>query len=217
MQILHPFAGSIQQYNEEVNDPDRYRPSCCPLCQSKHALTAHGFYLRTLVDQGLDAIIRVRRYLCSFCLRTVSLLPEFVLPYLRFSVVVIGLFLVARLCGGKTLAAAACTVGLPDMPYQRGQHWIRRFRHQAAALTAALASLTRPVIAGDFVGKALGMLENAGWICAHRFLFAELRVHLLGWPPFLAPDGGSRSLRPAGARPSARTHSTCVEGRAGSR
>jgi hypothetical protein len=25
MQILHPFAGSVTQYSEEISDPDRYR------------------------------------------------------------------------------------------------------------------------------------------------------------------------------------------------
>ena len=49
MQILHPFAGSIQQYAEELADPDRHRPSHCPQCQAKHPLTAHGFYTRTLI------------------------------------------------------------------------------------------------------------------------------------------------------------------------
>lgn len=196
MQMLHPFTGSIQQYNEEIKDPDRYRPSYCPLCQTKHALTAHGFYRRTLVDRGIDTIIRVRRYLCAFCLRTVSLLPEFALPYLRFSVAVIGLFLMTRLRNGETLTIAARTAGLPDMPYQRGQQWIHRFRKQAAALTAALVSLTQPAAGGDFVTKALGMFEKTGWIRAHRFLFAELRMHFLGWPFSLAPDGRCRSLRP---------------------
>jgi len=37
----------------------------------------------------------------------VSLLPEFALPYLRFGVVVIALFLVARFLLGLTLKAAA--------------------------------------------------------------------------------------------------------------
>jgi hypothetical protein len=41
------------------------------------------------------------------------------------------------------------------------------------------------------------MLQSIGWIAAHRFLFAELRVHLLGWPAFLAPDGRLATLRPA--------------------
>ncbi len=48
MQILHPFAGSVQQYNERLADPDSHRPANCPQCQEKHPLTAHGFYTRTL-------------------------------------------------------------------------------------------------------------------------------------------------------------------------
>ncbi len=82
MQILHPFAGSLQQYIECLADPDCYRPGHCPQCHAKQPLTAHGFYTRTLIDTAFDGVIRsaatshARR-------RTVSLLPEFILPYLR--------------------------------------------------------------------------------------------------------------------------------------
>jgi transposase-like protein len=185
MQILHPFAGSVQQYNEQLSNPDSHRPDSCPQCQHKHPLTAHGFYTRTLIDTAFDGVIRVRRYLCHACQRTVSLLPEFVLPYLRSSLTVIALFLVARLLLAQTLHASA----LPPMPYQRGQFWIRRFRTQTEALCAALAALTKPAPAPDFVHRALTMLESTGWIAAHRFLFAGLRCHLLGWPRNLASDG----------------------------
>ena len=197
MQILHPFAGSIQEYAEEIADPNRYRPDHCPQCQAAHGLTAHGFYRRTLVDAGFDGSIRVRRYLCRPCRRTVSLLPQFALPYLRFSVTVIALFLMARLQVGHTLVAAAALAGLPSMPYQRGQFWVRRFQKQAVALCAALAALTAPVAASSFVARALHMLQSIGWMAAHRFLFADLRFHLLGWPAFLAPDGRVAALRPA--------------------
>jgi hypothetical protein len=194
MQILHPFAGSIQQYTAEISDPDRYRPDRCPQCEAGQPLIAHGFYSRTLVDVEFDGIIRVRRYLCRGCQRTVSLLPEFALPYLRFSIPVISLFLLARLLGGRTLQAAASQ---PGMPYQRGQFWVRRFQNQAAALCAALAALTIPVAAADFVTRALQMLQAAGWIAAHRFLFSQLRSHLLGWPRFLVPDRRRATLGPA--------------------
>ena len=197
MQILHPFAGSIQEYAEEIADPNRYRPDHCPQCQAAHGLTAHGFYRRTLVDAGFDGWIRVRRYLCRPCRRTVSLLPRFALPYLRFSVTVIALFLMARLQVGHTLVAAAALAGLPSMPYQRGQFWVRRFQKQAVALSAALAALTAPVAASSFVARALHMLQSIGWMAAHRFLFADLRFHLLGWPAFLAPHGRVTALRPA--------------------
>jgi hypothetical protein len=170
--------GSVQQYIEQLADPDFYRPGHCPQCQAKHPLTAHGFYTRTVIDTAFDGVIRVRRYLCEACRRTVSLLPEFVLPYLRSSLAVIA---------------------PPPMPYQRGQFWIRRFRAQTEALCAALAALTKPVPAPDFVHRALGMLESTGWIAAHRFLFAGVRCHLLGWPRGLAPDGRRAAFSTAAA------------------
>lgn len=197
MQILHRFAGSIQRYSEELSDPDRYRPDHCPQCEAHRPLRAHGFYTRTLVDIAFDGTIRVRRYLCCCCRRTVSLLPEFALPYLRFGIVVIALFLVARILLGLTLKVSAEAAKLALMPYQRGQFWVRRFRQQAEKLCAALAALIAPPVALDFTSKALQMLEAIGWIASHRFLFAGLRVHLLGWPAFLVPDGRIAALPPA--------------------
>jgi hypothetical protein len=199
MQILHPFAGSLQQYTERLADPDCFRPSHCPQCHTKQPLTAHGFYTRTLIDAAFDGVIRVRRYLCQACRRTVSLLPEFILPYLRSSLMVIAMFLIARLLRGQTIEGAS-RAAPPPMPYQRGQFWIRRFRAQAAALCAALAALTQPAPAPDFVHRALTMLEATGWIAAHRFLFAGVRCHLLGWPRGLAPDG-RRAAFPTAAAP----------------
>ena len=198
MQILHPFAGSVQQYTEQLANPDGHRPAQCPQCQAKRPLIAHGFYTRTLIDTAFDGIIRVRRYLCQACQRTVSLLPEFVLPYLRSSLTVIALFLITRLLLTQTLNDAARTAP-PPMPYQRGQFWIRRFRAQAEALCAALAGLTKPPPAPDFVHRALAMLESIGWIAAHCFLFAGVRGHLLGWPRSLAPDGRRTAFSTAGA------------------
>src|SRR5215467_2093168 len=171
MRVIHRFAGSIQRYSEELSDPDRYRPDHCPQCEAHRPLWAHGFYTRTLVDIAFDGMIRVRRYLCCCCKRTLSLLPEFALPYLRFGIVVIALFLVARLLLGLTLKAATESAKLAVMPYQRGQFWVRRFRQQAEKLCAALAALMAPPAAADFASRALRMLESIGWIAAHRFLF----------------------------------------------
>jgi hypothetical protein len=150
------------------------------VCEARRPLTAHGFYTRTLVDIAFDGTIRIRRYLCRCCKRTVSLLPEFALPYLRFGIVVIALFLVARILLGLTLKAAAEAAKVAAMPCQPGQFWLRRFWQQAEKLCAALAALIPPPAALDLPSKALQMLESIGWIASHRFLFADLRVHLLG-------------------------------------
>lgn len=191
MQILHPFLGSVRQYLDQLGDWETPRPSRCPMCEAKQPLTSHGFYTRTLIDLGFDDFIRVRRYLCETCHRTVSLLPHFVLPYLRSSITVIALWLVARL-----LPQPAGQRPFP-MPYQRGQFWLRRFLAQAEALCVALAHLTPPPVAPSFAERAASMLESVGWIDAHRFLFSDLRSHLLGWPPSLAPDGRRRTFGPA--------------------
>jgi hypothetical protein len=201
MQILHPFVGSLQQYAAALADPDRYRPAGCPQCAARQPLIAHGCYRRTLVDRGFDGVIRVRRYLCRVCRRTVSLLPEFILPYLRFSIPIIARFLHARLAAGATLPAAAVAAGQPAMPYQRGQGWVRRFLRQAAALAAALVAWTPIMPAPTFALRALHMLNAFGWIPAHRGVFAELRVHLLGWPASLAPAGRRATLRSASLAP----------------
>ena len=195
MQILHPFAGSVTEYLTQLDNPNQFRPLQCPQCQAQHPLTAHGFYTRTLIDSAFDGFIRVRRYLCEACRRTVSLLPEFALPYLRSSVTVIVLLLMTRLVHGRTLRESLP----PAAPYQRGQSWVRRFRSQAEHLSAALSALTDPAPALNFVARALFMLNAAGWIPAHRFLFAGLRQHLLGWPGSLTPDGRRVTLSPAAA------------------
>jgi len=210
VQILHPFSGSLQQYEEALADPGRGRPDHCPQCDAQHPLRAHGFYRRTFVEAGFDGVIRVRRYLCRCCQRTVSLLPEFALPYLRFSVAVIARFLIARLLEGRTLVEAAVVASQPHMPYQRGQFWARRFRRQAEALCAALTALAAPPPARHFLSRALLMLQAAGGIAAHPFLFSQLRVHLLGWPAFLAPQGRRATLGSAGSPEKSKTHSTCL-------
>jgi len=189
MQILYPFTGSIQQYNERCADFNCHRPCSCAFCGTKKHLRAHGFYWRTVSSPDFEGVIRVRRYLCLACRCTISLLPEFILPYMRSAITVIGLFLKARLLDHKTLKQSAAAAGDSRMPYQRGQQWIRRFRSQVSALAAALSALTKPPDALDFVARALAMLETTGWTTAHRFLFDRLRMHLLGWPPFLTPYG----------------------------
>jgi hypothetical protein len=206
MQMLHPHRGSIQQYMEVINDPDRGRPSSCPQCLIKEPLTAHGYYSRTIVDEVFDGLIRIRRYLCRACLRTVSLLPEWALPFMRFSIPVIAKTVKARLRENRAWKMAA-----PGALYQRGQHWVRRLTKQAEPLSAALAARTGVIAASSFVSRALGMLEKTGWMAAHRFLFSELRMHLLGWGRSLAPHGGRITANGAFCGLEVFPQTTCID------
>ncbi len=201
MQILR-LTRSIKQYLEEISDPNRYRLDLCPQCQARCPLIAHGFYSRTLVDVAFDGRIPVRRYVCRFCKRTVSLLPDFALPYLRFGLSLIRLFLVARLLIGQSLREAGRAARQPHMPYQRGQFWIRRFQKQAVALCTALTSLTTVVVAADFLTRALHMLETIGWTAARSLLVCKVAYAPAGLAAFSPasrlpcrfPGGSSRLL-----------------------
>ena len=204
--MLHPHSGSIQQYIEVVHDPNQGRPSSCPQCLIKEPLMAHGFYSRTIVDEAFDGVIRIRRYLCQACLRTVSLLPEWALPFMRFSISVIASTIKAR-----WMEKQSWKVAMPEAPRQRGQHWVRRFAQQAGSLSAALTAWTPVSDAASFVSRALGMLEKIGWRKAHRFLFADLRMHLLGWGPTLAPHGRRVMVNAASAAPKALPQTTCSD------
>ena len=206
--MLHPHSSSIQRYMKQIDDSDTARPSSCPQCRSREPLNAHGFYSRTLTDEAFDGVIQIRRYLCQACRRTVSLLPECALPYVRFSIRVIAQTLKARLMEKRVWRATAAN---STMPYQRGQHWVRRFRKQAEALSAAMAALTSAVNAANFVTRALRMLEKTGWIEAHRFLFGSLRMHLLGWGPALAPHGQRITIDSAPIVVRPLPHTTCIE------
>lgn len=78
--IVNSFVKESMNFNEELeelSDPGRYRPSDCPQCQTRHPLQAHGLYIRTLVDLEFEGTVRVHRFLCCRCHRTVSLLPQF--------------------------------------------------------------------------------------------------------------------------------------------
>jgi hypothetical protein len=99
------------------------------------------------------------------------------------------LFLKARLVERQTMKASSEAAEQLMMPYQRGQQWVSRFQRQAEGLCASLAALTSPMEADGFRTRAIAMLERVGWIAAHRFLLGQVRVHLLGWPRFLAPAG----------------------------
>lgn len=206
MQMLHPHSGSIQQYMEIIADPNQGRPSRCPQCAAKDPLTAHGFYSRTIVDEAFDGVIRIRRYLCQACRRTVSLLPEWALPFMRFSIPVMAKTITTRLMEKQSWKMSA-----PAAPHQRGQHWLRRFARQAEPLSAALAALTPVEAASSFVARTLAMLDQIGWLRAHRFLFCELRLHLLGWGKTLAPHGRRISENAASAAPWVLPQTTCSD------
>jgi hypothetical protein len=89
---------------------EELRPHACPLCGrpsrppgEQLGLVGHGTYLRQVLGRLCAAkalVIRVRRYLCRGCRRTISVLPDALLPGRWYAGTVILLALtLSLLCG----------------------------------------------------------------------------------------------------------------------
>jgi len=74
-------------------------PKKCPFknCGINLEMRKHGFYSRYLVTIAFSGRIRIRRYKCRKCGRTVSTLPSFCVPGYTYGVIVIVMILLRAL------------------------------------------------------------------------------------------------------------------------
>lgn len=90
MQILFETKDTPQMYAEGRGSyPDT--PLKCPHkdCHTPIKMRKHGYYERYISIKGYVGKIRVRRYKCAVCGRTVSMLPSFCVPWILHSAEVI--------------------------------------------------------------------------------------------------------------------------------
>jgi hypothetical protein len=111
--ILRPFCVDVEDlvHLSRLPSVDDLRPCACPLCGEpsrrpgeRLGIVGHGTYLRQVLGAGTALLVRVRRYLCRACRRTISVLPEALLPRRWYAAGVILLALVLSLLLGVTAA-----------------------------------------------------------------------------------------------------------------
>lgn len=85
MQYIHDFNISVSKYaeNGKLNNFPTF--SSCLVCKAVGCLREHGFYERNTVLGSKAYRIVIRRYVCCDCGRTVSVLPNFLLPFFQYS------------------------------------------------------------------------------------------------------------------------------------
>lgn len=84
MPRMLPEIHTLEQHQETtLNDPDAYRPKCCPYCD-KAGLHHHGHYERNPPKgEGLTLLVGmliILRFFCPGCRRTCSRLPGCLSP-----------------------------------------------------------------------------------------------------------------------------------------
>jgi len=97
MPIVADFGPDAQEYNIESKQEDAPRPEKCPHCGQKSCMIGHGYYWRKPRDQLQVYRLKVKRWLCKECKRTVSVLPNFLLRYRHYLLEVIAAILALRL------------------------------------------------------------------------------------------------------------------------
>lgn len=82
MQCIYKCGFTIREYVEGEGHEQVVPDRCCASCGRREGQHRHGTYERAVVDEeGRGWTIRVARFLCMACGRTLSYLPGFALSY----------------------------------------------------------------------------------------------------------------------------------------
>jgi len=105
MQMISPSPLDAEEYAAEQAHRHIRRPLNCPQCKESKTLRALGFYSRSVTSPGTGKVvtIKVRRFLCEHCHRTLSILPSFAQPYRLICSFTIERFFNAGTVGRDTL------------------------------------------------------------------------------------------------------------------
>jgi len=193
MPIIQDFGGSVQDYVGQFAQIVFARPTRCPHCDEVGALLGHGFYWRKAKDQTQVFRIRVKRWLCKACRRTLSVLPTFVLRFRHYLLAVIQAVVVARYeeqASWRETTQRCAQDGLPAL--RTIGRWCGSFAEQAPAWWAAVQTT---LAQHDSASPALDPLGSAsGPQDAPRALL-DAASHLLAWAKTRWPEVVSYGLK----------------------
>lgn len=141
--IVAEFGSDVQSYARAFAHLTIPRPSDCPHCDAVGRLIGHGTYPRCVVDPLQAIPIRVKRWLCAACRKTVSILPTFCLPWRHYGASVIQTVLDGRFVGHTSWSAIRRHFQPADLPTATTcREWVRAFaEHSPAYLHPLLRQL----------------------------------------------------------------------------
>lgn len=116
MLIVAEFGPDIERYASEFASLSFPRPKTCPRCKALDRLLGHGSYPRNVVDHVQPIPIRVKRFLCAACRKTVSVLPTFCLPWRHYAAATIQTVLDLRFVGRASWSAIGRRFWPSDLP-----------------------------------------------------------------------------------------------------
>ena len=155
------------------------RPDRCHKCLAEGQMIGHGYYKRQPQDGRQSWEIRIKRWRCKACGKTVSVLPSFLLRYRHYLLAVIQLVLSWRFEKKAFWDDVIAKCSHQGLPVKRTvQRWCASYGEQAerwlGAVQSTLAQQDSLSTWLDAHGEA-PQAQNAG----QALLTAS--EHLLGW------------------------------------
>ncbi len=89
MSILADYGCDKQTYIDQAKHKESARPPGCLLCGGNGCLIGHGYYRRKAKGADQAYFIWIKRWFCKNCHRTLSMIPNFLLPYRHYLVQVV--------------------------------------------------------------------------------------------------------------------------------
>jgi transposase-like protein len=126
MSILADYGCNEQTYIDQEKHKDSACPDGCPGCGGDGCLIGHGYYLRKAKGEQQAYFIWIKRWLCKICHRTLSVIPNFLLPFRHYLVRVVQAVVVAFFESGQSwprVSEACAQNGTPSL--RTMQRWCK--------------------------------------------------------------------------------------------
>jgi len=197
MVIVTEFGCLVHEYVERCSGLVFPRPNECPQCRVADTLIGHGFYERKALSPTQVYVLRIKRWYCTACQRTVSLLPSFLLRFRHYLLDVIQSVVILRFEDSASWAQVARRSTVDGAPSSRTmRRWCDSWAEHASVWWAAIQQTLAEHNAASPLLDPLG--ESAGPRDAPRALL-QAALHLLAWAktrwPELATHGLADRLR----------------------
>jgi hypothetical protein len=176
MQIICTVSLSPDRYAKENFQRSIQRPTSCPRCGIRNVLAALGYYSRNVTSSKSGVLrILVRRFRCSSCGRTVSVLPSFAQPYRLVLNVTISDFF-----GGTLATTALSWLPLLKQYWNRFTNWLPEIDNFIRSLVER--SPPKPDATGwwEVMAATFGDVERITTALVGQFgvtLFGRYRCH----------------------------------------
>lgn len=178
MQVVWRVTIDAGEYAATQAHLEVRRPASCPQCKGRRTLSALGYYERrsTAKESGRDVLIKVRRFICSSCRKTLSLLPSFAQPYRLVCSVTIERFFNGDEYGADTIPWRQ----LLRRYWRRFTKWLPKLMKIIGRVLGLAPPHTPPKGSWLAIVSAYGQLDRATRTLVRQFqvtIFGRYRCH----------------------------------------